>query len=84
MSFFFNFLKKSLSYIVGLAAQAAATPVSSGVKGASQEGIDRTSLDLQLAGSSAPQEASTSTPTDFATIAKTVPKSKSLLVLFEM
>ena len=56
--------------------------MSSGVKGASQEGIDRTSLDLQLAGSSAPQEASASIPTDFATIAKTVPKSKSILVLF--
>ena len=78
-----------------LAAQASSsTSGQSGVKGASQEGIDRTSVDiLQFTGGSAATGASTtstptgfavaSAPTGFAALAQMAPtKRKSLLQFF--
>ena len=78
-----------------LAAQASSsTSGQSGVKGASQEGIDRTSVDiLQFTGGSAATGTSTtstptgfaaaSAPTGFAALAQMAPtKRKSLLQFF--
>ena len=59
-----------------LAAAAASSPASgsSGVKGASQEGVDRTSVDIsQLTGNS-PSKSATNVPTDFGTLAQMAPK----------
>ena len=64
-----------------LAAQAStSTSGQSGVKGASQEGIDRTSVDiLQFAGGSASAGSSTpSAPTGFAALAQMAPTKRKL------
>ena len=60
-----------------LAASASISPSSSGVKGASQEGIDRTAVDFsQFTGSAQP---STAAPTDFAALAKKGPSTCKIL-----
>lgn len=72
----------SASSFAALAAQASTSPgSSSGVKGASQEGIDRTSVDItQLARTATSTSTTSSEPSSsantFAALAKLPPSSK--------